>query len=503
MDCTEARYLIDQGIAPGSRTAATTQLGFHLARCAACRAYRDQQTDLLSTLLLDQQPVVEKKSAPRTPAPIATPRVHAPFVKPAVQADIRSDTPARPVSTARFWSRSLWLLASVVAVSLLVAMIWVGGILVRAQMNIASYVVPTSQPQHSLPTPQAVAGGVGPIAAGPLIGLQATASPQPSPSSPPDTHATGSAALEPQDLASTTPQVIARRIVTATSWPTLEPAVPIATSTPEIAVPPAGEAFTVLILGNDRRPGEAGIPRTDVVMLARIDPQRGHVALLSFPRDLWVAIPDYGQTRINAAYVWGETYAAPGGGLGLAKATVSNLIGRPIDYVAMIDFEGFIKLIDSIGGVTVDVDKELDDPQFPTMDYGYTHAYFAPGPQHMDGVTALTYSRIRHPDSDFARIKRQQAVLVALGQRLQERGDLQNLLAADTITASLRGYIQTDMPQERILGAVWALRSLDRSSIHRYTLDADRVVFGVGADRYAETPIAGAIEELTRLLYGE
>lgn len=501
MDCTEARYLIDQGVAPGPRSATTTQLGFHLARCAACRAYRDQQTDLLSTLLLDQQPATNK-AAPQKASLRPTPRVTSQSTKRLTHSHVPASTPATFAFAGRSLSRTLLVAAGVIGVSLLIALIWVGGILVRAESNIASYVV-TTIPEQSLPTPQAIAGGVGPIAAGPLVGLRPSASPLPSPSSLLNTDDTGSVATEPQTLASTTPQATARRIVTATPWPTLVPVLPTETSTPEIAAPLPGEPFTVLILGNDRRPGEAGIPRTDVVMLARIDPQRGHVALLSFPRDLWVTIPDYGQTRINAAYVWGETYAAPGGGLGLAKATVSNLIGRSIDYVVMIDFEGFIKLIDSIGGVTVDVDKELDDPQFPTMDYGYTHAYFAPGPQHMDGITALTYSRIRHPDSDFTRIKRQQAVIVAIGQRLQERGDLQNLLAVDTITASLRGYVQTDMPQERILGVVWALRNLDRSSIHRYTLDVDRVVFGVGADRYAEIPVSGAIEELTRLLYGE
>jgi len=121
----------------------------------------------------------------------------------------------------------------------------------------------------------------------------------------------------------------------------------------------------------------------------------------------------------------------------------------------------------------------------------------------MDGITALTYSRIRHPDSDFARIKRQQVVLVAIGQRLQERGDFQNLLAADTITGALRGYVQTDLPQDRLLGVVWALRGLSPSSVERYALDSDHVSFGIGDDRYAELALPGAIEELVQQLYGE
>jgi LCP family protein required for cell wall assembly len=238
-------------------------------------------------------------------------------------------------------------------------------------------------------------------------------------------------------------------------------------------------------------------------MLARIDPQRGRVALLSFPRDLVVDFPGYGSGRINAAYVWGEQYNAPGGGLGLARDTVSSLTGVPIDYAVLVDFQGFIGLIDSIGGVTVGVPKELYDARFPTMDYGYTVAHFLAGRQQMDGATALTYSRVRHPDSDFERIKRQQAVLIAIGARLRERGDLQNLLAADQITAALRSYVQMDIPQKRVLGLVWALRGLNPARVERYTVDENMVTFGLGDDQYAELAAPGAIESLVRQWYGE
>jgi LCP family protein required for cell wall assembly len=277
----------------------------------------------------------------------------------------------------------------------------------------------------------------------------------------------------------------------------------LATPTISEPTPEPGEPITILLLGNDQRPGEKTVPRTDSIMVARIDPQSGRVALLSFPRDLIVQIPGYGSTRINAAYVWGETYNAPGGGMALASSTISNLIGKPINYVVMVDFAGFIGAIDSIGGVTVNVTKELYDPQFPTMDYGYTEAHFEVGPQHMDGITALTYSRIRHPDSDFRRIERQQAVLVAIGARLKERGDLQNLVDADQITGALREYVRMDIPRDRLLGLVWALRNLDSTAVEHYTIDENMVTFGLGEDRYAELPDTNALSAVVRRWYGQ
>lgn len=281
-------------------------------------------------------------------------------------------------------------------------------------------------------------------------------------------------------------------------WPTIQSLLPTPRPTPMPVgqspgaerplarqVPDAGAALTLLLLGTDLRPGEQDAPRTDTIMLVRADPQQKRIALLSLPRDLWVTVPEYGTTRINTAYVWGEIYQAPGGGMGLSSRTVSYLLGLTIDHVMVVDFEGFISLIDTLGGITVEVEKELYDPSFPTMDYGYTIAHFLPGPQQMDGATALMYSRIRHPDSDFMRTRRQQAVLTAIGQRLRERGDLQNLASLDRITGALKGYVRTDMPEERLIGLGWALRHIDASQVEYYAVSSDMVLWGVGNDPYA------------------
>lgn len=454
MECTEARRLIDQGVTPGLRTPHQSQLGFHLAGCPACRAYREQHHALLAELL----------HLPPTAPPPAQPAPPPPAF------------PSQRRSVGRlFWLASLLLLIGLP----LAALIWGVGVWLRTEQHIAALIV-TPAPLPPTPVQRAADGMVGAIP--PLLATPTAPTP------------TATATLQrPTATPRTTP----------TPWPTLQPAPPTPTPEPPTpAPPPPGDAATILLLGNDRRPGETDIPRTDAIMLIRVEPQRQRVALLSLPRDLFVTVPGYGQTRINAAYVWGENYGAPGGGLALAQAAVSNLLGLPIDYVVMADFEGFIGLIDALGGITVDVEKELYDNAFPTMDYGYTVAHFLPGPQQMDGVAALTYSRIRHPDSDFMRIRRQQTVLLAIADRVRERGDLLNAATADQITGALVGFVQTDMPRDRIVGLLWALRNSDAAAVERYTLDESMVSFGVGGDRYALVPLNAALAEVTRRFMG-
>jgi polyisoprenyl-teichoic acid--peptidoglycan teichoic acid transferase len=168
----------------------------------------------------------------------------------------------------------------------------------------------------------------------------------------------------------------------------------------------------------------------------------------------------------------------------------------------MIDFEGFIGAIDALGGVDVDVTKELYDEAFPTMDYGYTVAHFLPGRQHMDGATALMYSRIRHPDSDFERMRRQQAVLAGVLGRLREQDAATSLRSLEAVTAALRGFVQTDIPEDRLIGIAWALRDFAPERIEHYVLDENMVSFGIGDDRYAEVAQPGAVEALAQQLLG-
>ncbi|MFM7679809.1 MAG: LCP family protein, partial [Roseiflexaceae bacterium] len=271
--------------------------------------------------------------------------------------------------------------------------------------------------------------------------------------------------------------------------------VPLTPTAAQIILPAGSDQpLTVLLLGSDRRPQESGTARTDAVMVMRIIPQTKKISLLSFPRDLMVNIPGYGWARINAANVYGDLYPQLGGGMQLATQTVSTVIGQPIDYTVLVDFAGFINIINALGGVAVDVPKELYDAQFPTMDYKYREAYFPVGSTMMDGDTALTYSRIRHPDNDFERTTRQQSVIIGIGERLLSGNYLTTLDTAATVTDALIGHAKTDMPREKIIALAWQMREIDMQHISRFTLRD--IYYGSGDDRYAMYPVDGAISRI-------
>jgi LCP family protein required for cell wall assembly len=180
-----------------------------------------------------------------------------------------------------------------------------------------------------------------------------------------------------------------------------------------------GERINVLLLGVDQRPSEKGPSRTDTIIVVTLDPQSKTAGMLSIPRDLWVKIPDLGakgitEDRINDAYFFGELYNYPGGGPALAMKTIQLNLGIPIHHYAVIDFKGFEKIIDTLGGVTINVETPIQDDQYPDDKFGYQSVYIPAGVQHMDGKTALIYARARHEGSDFDRAHRQQQLLLAI-----------------------------------------------------------------------------------------
>jgi LCP family protein required for cell wall assembly len=181
---------------------------------------------------------------------------------------------------------------------------------------------------------------------------------------------------------------------------------------------------TVLVMGTDARPDEYGASRTDSMMVAVINLDVESVTLISIPRDLWVHIPGYGESRINTAYFMGESW---GQGPETARQTVQQVLGIPITHTAVIDFDTFREVIDNVGGVDVVVPKAIDDPLFPTDDYGTYHLQIPAGPNHFDGEEALAYARTRHGSSDMERAARQQQVVQALRDRLVSPDQLPNL----------------------------------------------------------------------------
>jgi polyisoprenyl-teichoic acid--peptidoglycan teichoic acid transferase len=499
MECREARRLLDDGVSPGSASREQAELGFHLAGCAECRSYRTSPDDyqLLADLLAQGAPAGRTVAARRTRR------------------------------TAPGWlGRAGRLLLVLVCLAGLYYLGSAALAVATIAQNLRSMQAPTPPLATLAPLPLAApvaAAGVDPAApiATPIAGVEAGLAPPvatPAPQAEQAAVATTAPGAEPQGGVTATPAPAGwpTAPVRQLATPTLTP-VPLggettlvqATQQPGLlaplgfgAPPPSGGPVNVLLLGIDRRPGEGGPARMDAIIIARLDPEKKRVALLSLPRDLIVSIPGYGQGRINAASVYGELYPALGGGAASARNTVSELLGIPIDHVVHIDFQGFIKAVDAVGGVTIDVPTELYDAQYPTMDYGYTTVHFLPGPQHMDGETALKYARVRHMDSDFERTKRQQQVIVGAVAQLRGQNALQQLNSVASISSALRGYLTFDIPEERLASLVWSFRDITPEQVERYSLDGSQVWIGAPGDPYAVFAAPGALEGLVAQLLG-
>jgi len=204
------------------------------------------------------------------------------------------------------------------------------------------------------------------------------------------------------------------------------PIAPSAVTTPEASAPvdvPAptwdrGSRVNVLFIGVDARDWEANAsaPRSDTMILFTIDPVSKTAGMLSIPRDMWVNIPGFGYGRINQAYNLGEAYKLPGGGPGLAMKTVEQFLGVPVNYYGQVDFNTFIAMIDTIGGIDLQVKERLVlDPVGTGMD----KVVVTPGYRHLVGWKALAYARTRKTEGgDVDRAQRQQDVIFAIMEKV-------------------------------------------------------------------------------------
>ena len=223
-----------------------------------------------------------------------------------------------------------------------------------------------------------------------------------------------------------------------------------------------------LLMGIDLRPGETGPARTDTMIVVTLDPVAKNVGMLSIPRDLWVTIPGFGENRINTAYFSGEATKYPGGGPALAEKTIQYNFGIPINYYIVINFVGFRKMVDALGGLTIDVPRDINDPAFPDDDYGYRPLYIKAGTQHMDGDLALMYARTRHEDSDFGRMKRQQQVLLAIKQQALTAGVITKIPA---LWAAHDNLVFTDLGLDKILQFAQLAKDIKSENITSRVID--------------------------------
>ncbi|HKZ51259.1 MAG TPA: LCP family protein [Dehalococcoidia bacterium] len=221
-----------------------------------------------------------------------------------------------------------------------------------------------------------------------------------------------------------------------------------------------GDRFNILVLGLDRNMNEPrDMPtRSDTIFVLTVDMLNHEAAILSFPRDLVVDIPDsrggYVKDRINTAFPVGMVQGGRQEGVKRAIATMKRNFGIDIDRHVTIDFASFQNIIDTLGGIDMTIGQEVGDPKYILPSRG-TPAYFRLGPAHMDGETALAYSRIRL-DSDLKRIQRQHQVMRAVMDKVMS---LQLLTKTFSLWREYQDTIDTDLPDWEVPGlALLALR---------------------------------------------
>ncbi len=231
------------------------------------------------------------------------------------------------------------------------------------------------------------------------------------------------------------------------------------------------ERVNVILLGTDRRDNEAGVTRTDTLLIVSIDPVAKSAGILSLPRDLWVNIPGYGFERINSAFEIGEIQKK-GGGPELLRKTIEGLLGVPIHHYALVGFAGFRKVVDQLGGVVVDVERPFRDDEFPSGNYGVRRIVFQTGLQVLDGETALWYVRSRHADSDFGRNRRQRQFLLAVRQQALQ---LNMITKAPAMLSSIMDSVKTDLRTTEILSLARVAKDVETSKLVSRAIDETMV----------------------------
>jgi LCP family protein required for cell wall assembly len=231
--------------------------------------------------------------------------------------------------------------------------------------------------------------------------------------------------------------------------------------------------INVLVVGLDLRDYEEGGPsRTDSMILLTLDPASRTAGMLSIPRDLWVPIPGYDSAKINTAYFIGQAEGLPGGGPGLAMQTVSQFLNVPINYYAQIDFDAFVKFINELGGVEVNVPEEISvDPIGP-----HNTVTLQPGPQLLKGDVALAYARNRDTvGNDFDRAQRQQQVVMAMRDRIISLNMLPVLISkAPVLYQQLADGVHTNLSMEQIINIAWTASQIEKQNIHQAAITLDQ-----------------------------
>jgi LCP family protein required for cell wall assembly len=245
--------------------------------------------------------------------------------------------------------------------------------------------------------------------------------------------------------------------------------------------------FDLLLMGSDAGAGRWS-RRVDVMLLVEIDVATGKVAMIGLPRNLQNAPYPPGPARdysscgcqpglLNEMYVeatarhpdrWPGTGAIKG--IGAVRSVVSELTGRPIDAVLIVDIIGVARVIDAMGGVDINVPARVIDTYYPDPYYGNIYLQIDAGQQHMDGRVALAYARSRHGSSDYARMSRQQTLLLAIRDQL----GVDTILNASALFDAAKNTAWTDLPRDSLPALVELFGRAADSSVKQLRIVPNR-----------------------------
>lgn len=238
--------------------------------------------------------------------------------------------------------------------------------------------------------------------------------------------------------------------------------------------PLKGEAegrVNILLLGaaGESNPGKN---LTDTIMILSIDTRNNKVALLSLPRDLYIRVPDENfHTKINSLYQYGLNKNS---GTDLIAKTAEDITALKLHYFLVLDFDGFRKIIDDIGGINVTVERDIFDNRYPGPNYSYETFEIKKGLHKMDGATALKYVRVRHndPEGDFGRAKRQQQTLQSVKNKIFSLRTFLNVLTMNKMLTTLENNLKTNIQLGEVDSFIWWIKQVDSQNINNAVVDA-------------------------------
>ncbi len=222
---------------------------------------------------------------------------------------------------------------------------------------------------------------------------------------------------------------------------------------------------------------------TDTLILLTVDPATKTAGMLSIPRDMWVNIPGFGFSRINTAWTLGRGSKLPGGGPALTMKTISHFIGVPIDYYVQVDFDTFVDIINLLGGVDVYNEETIVlDPMAHGRDFPKVKITCC-GMRHLDGRTALAYSRCRHieqgcQDGDIGRARRQQKVIFGIRDKVLSPENFPTLLAqAPQLYNIFSEGIHTNLSLQDAMKLAVLAKDISKENIKNAVIDDSMLAF--------------------------